>query len=62
MIGGLRFRFAVDARVEIAGTFGAFTMLREGMKVEYVYKRYSNSDREVVVMRQLPDDTVLPLN
>ncbi len=59
LIDGLVYRFAPDARVEIAGSFGAFTMLAEGMKVEYVYRRYSDEDREVIAMRQLPDSTVL---
>lgn len=59
LIGGLLYRFAPDARVEIAGSFGAFTMLQEGMKVEYVYRRYSDEDREVIAMRQLPDNAVL---
>lgn len=61
LIGGLTYRFAPDARVEIAGSFGAFTMLQEGMKVEYVYRRYSDEDREVIAMRQLPDNAVLEM-
>ena len=38
----------------------SFTMLQDGMKVEYVYRDYSPSRRVVVVMRQLPASAVVP--
>ena len=50
---------ATDIKVEIRGSFGAFTMLQTGMKVEIIYRVISPSEREITEIRQLPDNTVL---
>ena len=58
IISGVSFRVAYDARVQIRGTYGAFTLLRPGMKVKYLYRDYGD-DREIFEIEQLPDNTVL---
>ena len=59
IIDGYRYYVAPDVHVEIRGTFGAFTMLQTGMKVYMVYRVISGTERELVEIRQLPDNTVL---
>ena len=59
IVGGYRYSVAPDVHVEIRGTFGAFTMLQTGMKVYMVYRVISGTERELVEIRQLPDNTVL---
>lgn len=56
---GIRFRMAPELTVEIRGSHGAFTLLREGMKAVVVYRVLSASDREAVRIEQLPDNTRL---
>ena len=56
---GFRFRMAPELKVEIRGTHGAFTMLREGMKALVTYRVLSASEREVTRIEQLPDNTRL---
>jgi len=53
---GIRYRMAPDVEVEIRGSYGAFTMLQEGMKALVTYRVVSASDREVVRIEQLPDN------
>lgn len=59
IIDGYRYYVAPDVHVEIRGTFGAFTMLQTGMKVYMVYRLISGTEREIVEIKQLPDNTVL---
>lgn len=54
IVGGLRYRVAVDANVEIAGSYGAFTMLEPGMRIYYEYEVISRTERRVVLIRELP--------
>jgi len=56
---GTRIRMAPDVQVEIRGSYGAFTMLREGMKAQVTYRVISASEREAVKIVQLPDNYVL---
>ena len=53
---GVRFRMAPELTVEIRGSHGAFTMLREGMKALVTYRVISASEREAVHIEQLPDN------
>ena len=48
IVDGYRYRVPVDVQVEIRGSYGAFTMLTEGMKINMVYRVISESDREVL--------------
>ena len=59
MVNGLNYRVAFDARVEIGGTFGAFTLLQPGMKVRIVYHRISATEREAIELETLPNGTVI---
>jgi hypothetical protein len=56
---GIRYRMAPDVQVEIRGSYGAFTMLEEGMKAIVTYRLISASEREVVKIEQLPDNVRL---
>ena len=56
---GTRIRMAPDVQVEIRGSYGAFTMLREGMKAQVTYRVISASEREAVRIVQLPDNYAL---
>ena len=59
VIDGVRFHVALDAEVEIRGSYGAFTMLEPGMKVVYEYRIYSDTNVEIVLISQLPDNQEL---
>ncbi len=56
---GVRFEMAPGLEVEIRGSYGAFTMLEEGMKAFVTYRVVSASHREAVRIEQLPDNVVL---
>ena len=53
IIGGYQYGVAETVRVEINGTFGAFTMLQNGMLVEFDFLQYSDGYREIVGMREV---------
>ena len=53
---GYRYRMAPEVVVQIRGSYGAFTMLQPGMKAKITYRVHSQSDREVVLIEQLPDN------
>jgi hypothetical protein len=59
IVSGTRYQVAVDARVEIAGSYGAFTMLRPGMKIHYAFLVISPSEREIIEVREIPPDAYL---
>ena len=59
ILSGTSYYAAPDVNVEIRGTFGAFTMLQTGMKVYIVYRLISGTQRELVEIKQLPDNTAL---
>lgn len=52
-IQGYEFAMDASAQVEIGGTYGAFTLLREGMMVEYRYRRYDDGRRVIFELREL---------
>ena len=56
VINGVRFRVAFDALVEIRGSYGAFSMLQQGMKVIFEYRHHSPTNLEIFDIEQLPDN------
>ena len=56
---GVKIHMAPDLVVEIRGSYGAFTMLQEGMKALVTYRVLSESRREAVRIEQLPDNREL---
>ena len=59
IMDGTRYNAAPDVDVEIRGTFGAFTMLQTGMRVHIVYRVISGTERELIEIKQLPDNMAL---
>jgi hypothetical protein len=53
VINGYDYEVSQSVRVEINGSYGAFTMLTEGMKVEFSYLQFKDGTREVTEMRQV---------
>ncbi len=55
VVGGVSYDVALDANVTLGGTYGAFTMIKTGMNVEIVLRRYlASGQREVIEVRELP--------
>ncbi len=54
LIGGLQYRFAANARVQINGTVGVWSMLLPEMKVGFIYREDGPSRRTIVELYQLP--------
>ena len=54
VISGTRYTVAIDARVEVAGSYGALTMLQPGMNVAFMYDYYSDKSRVVTQISELP--------
>ncbi len=60
-INGLTYRVALDARVEIDGSFGAYSMLREGQNVHFFWERHSPQRRQIIELRtvdEIPADAI----
>ena len=53
VINGTMYLVNPNVRVEINGTYGAFTMLEEGMLVEFTFLHYSDGRREINFMREV---------
>jgi len=53
VINGAMYSVNPNVRVEINGTYGAFTMLEEGMLVEFTFLQYSDGRREINFMREV---------
>jgi len=62
VIDGYSYFVRADAPVEIRGTYGAFTMLEQGMKVSFSFYRISDSRREIVKLVQLSDNRKMDEN
>lgn len=56
IVDGMRYGVAIDAHVEINGSYGAFTMLKTGMKIDFTYKVISESERLIVRIREIPSE------
>lgn len=54
IVNGLRFRVATDAEVTIDGSYGAFTMLSEGMLIRYDFRQISATEREIFELETRP--------
>jgi len=49
VIGGVRYNVAVDANVQIGGSYGAFTLLQPGMNVKILMRRYVADGRTDII-------------
>jgi hypothetical protein len=54
VVGGVAYQIAPDASVQIAGTYGAPTMLLPGMKLKVMYRRYPDGVVEIIDAKELP--------
>jgi hypothetical protein len=56
IINGYRYHFAPDAKVQINGTFGAWSMLQEGTNVDFLFRLDDDMTRRTIVeLYTLPD-------
>ena len=55
IISGFQYDVSLTAKVEINGSYGAFTLLNEGMKVVFTYRQFETGRREITEMRQVAD-------
>ena len=55
LIGGYDYNVSPNVRVSIGGSFGAFTMLEEGMQVEFTFLQFSDGVREILEMREVAE-------
>ena len=59
VVEGNRYSVSWTVDVEIGGTYGAFTMLNPGMRIEFVYLRHEAGQRVVMSVRELlPNETL----
>ena len=54
VIDGISYDVSLAARVEIGGTYGAFTLLTPGLAVQFVFLQHSDGRREIVELKQVP--------
>lgn len=54
VIDGMSYEVAVDVKVEIGGSYGAYTMLETGMRVYFEFLRISDEERRITLVRELP--------
>ena len=59
IISGHRYQVSQTAEVEIAGSFGAYTLLQPGMRVTFEYLRFDDGRREIFRVRELLPNEVL---
>jgi hypothetical protein len=57
VISGVSYTIAIDCKVQIAGTFGAPTMLAPGMNVVFTFNRFDDGERVIVDLAELPGGT-----
>jgi len=60
VIHGLLYKVAPDAEVEIAGSYGAFTMLKEGMQVRFLYRPGGANAPVITLLKELPAGQQVP--
>jgi len=53
VVGGNRYDVLITAKVEINGSYGAFTMLRTGTRIEFNYKKFDDGVRQIIEIREL---------
>ena len=49
VVGGISYDVALDANVQLGGSFGAFTMITPGMNVEILVQRYVESGQSQII-------------
>ena len=54
-IGGYEYRMTDTTKVEIAGSYGAFTMLRKGMAVEFSFLRFDDGVRRITEIYEVAE-------
>ncbi len=54
VVGGMIYAVTLDTKVEINGSYGAFTMLRVGMPIHFDYLEISRTERRMVLIQELP--------
>ena len=59
VLQGQTYHVSPTARVEIAGSYGAFTMLQPGMRIAARFLRYDNGRREIFEVVEVPDNQEL---
>jgi len=62
IIDGVRFAVSAGAPIRIRGDIGSFAALVRGMKIRFVYENRGPSERNIVRLDQLPDNTRLDRN
>ena len=58
-VQGSRFWMPQTVKVEIGGSYGAFTMLEQGMRVAFTYRNNDNGRREVLELEEILSDREL---
>lgn len=59
VIDGMEYHVAVDVKVEIGGSYGAFTMLQPDMRVRFEFLIISPESRRITLIQELPDNVEL---
>lgn len=52
-VSGYNYDVSMNVEVEIAGSYGAFTMLEEGMLVQFNYLQFDDGTRQIIEMREV---------
>lgn len=53
-VGGAEYQVSPSVQVEINGSYGAFTMLKTGMKIEFTYLVHSGGDKVMNTITEVP--------
>lgn len=59
IVNGMQYKVSPTTKFSVRGSYGAFQMLHEGMKVKFTYKMHSNEFLEITELEQLPDNTLM---
>jgi hypothetical protein len=59
ILDGYRYNSTAEIQVEIGGSYGAFTMLQVGMKVQVLYRLVSSTQRDLLEVVQIPDNVAI---
>ena len=59
VVAGVRYNVAIDADIEIGGSYGAFTLLHPGMNVQVLVRRSVETGQgELIEVKELPPGVV----
>ena len=61
LVQGYRFWVPHTTPVSIAGSYGAFTMLKSGMRVAFTFRTHDDGIREVLELEEVVSDRELEL-